>query len=104
LDIKDDGKEPMMNIITWYENDIWYSCIFPREKHRPACFFAEGGDNLLISPASVDLGGVFITPLEKDFDKITRENISDILQEICIDKEKIQLIINEIKKNTWNQK
>jgi ATP adenylyltransferase/5',5'''-P-1,P-4-tetraphosphate phosphorylase II len=104
LDIKEDGKEPMMNIITWYENNIWYSCIFPREKHRPGCFFAEGDDNLLISPASVDLGGVFITPLEKDFDKITRENISDILKEICIDTEKMQSVVNKIKESIWNQK
>lgn len=104
LEIKGDDKEPMMNILTWYENGIWYSCIFPREKHRPACFFAEGEDNLLISPASVDLGGVFITPLEKDFEKITKDDITGILKEICISDEKMQLIVDNIKQNRWNQK
>jgi hypothetical protein len=98
LEIKNDDKEPMINIVTWYENGIWYSCIFPREKHRPQCFYAEGDDNILISPASVDLGGVFITPLEKDFDKITKENISNILKEICIHTEKMQSIIDKIKR------
>ena len=63
LEVKEGDQEPMMNIITWYENNIWYSYIFPRQKHRPACFFAEGEENLLISPASVDLGGVFILSL-----------------------------------------
>ena len=98
LELKDGGdKEPMMNILTWYENGIWYSVIFPREKHRPDCFFAEGDDNLLISPASVDLGGVFITPLEKDFKKIKEEDIKDILKEICISDEKMQLIVDKLK-------
>ena len=86
----------MMNILCWYEEDKYYSSVFPREKHRPACFFAEGEGNLLISPAAVDLGGVFITPLEKDYEKITARDIEGILKEICISDEKIQAIINKI--------
>lgn len=97
LELKDDDKEPMMNILTWYDNNIWHTCIFPREKHRPACFYAEGDDNLLISPAAVDLGGVFITPLEKDFKKITEEDIKDILKEICIGDDKMQIVIDKLK-------
>ena len=80
--LQPDGAEPMMNILTWYENGIWSVRIFLRKKHRPACYSAEGDGNMLISPASVDMGGVFITPLEKDFDKITAENIADILREV----------------------
>lgn len=97
LDWNEGDKEPMMNILCWYENEKYYSCIFPREKHRPACFFAEGEDNLLISPAAVDLGGVFITPLEKDYDKITARDIEGILKEICISDEKIQAICKLMK-------
>lgn len=97
LELKEGDKEPMMNILTWYENGIWYSVVFPREKHRPNCFFAEGDDNVLISPASVDLGGVFITPLEKDFKKIKEKDVEDILKEICINDEKMQLIISKLK-------
>jgi len=77
-----EDNEPMMNILVWYEAGEWVVCIFPRKKHRPACYYAEGESNLLISPASVDLGGVFITPLEKDFEKITAEDIVKILNEI----------------------
>jgi len=82
LPLQPDDAEPMLNILTWCENGKWITYLFPRKKHRPACYFAEGGANLLISPASVDLGGVFITPLEKDFEKITAENITGILNEI----------------------
>lgn len=97
LEIKEGEKEPMMNLVTWYDNHTWYSCIFPREKHRPACFSAEGDDNILISPASVDLGGVFITPLEKDFKKITADDIRMILKEVCITDEDMSLLVNKIK-------
>lgn len=98
LDIKDAEKEPMLNILSWYDGNKWFSYILPREVHRPACFFAEGIDNMLISPASVDIGGVFITPLEKDFRKITANDIKAILEEICISDDRMQLILNEIAK------
>jgi len=84
LPLQADDAEPMMNILIWYENAQWIVCIFPRKKHRPACFSAESEANLLISPASVDLGGVFITPLEKDFEKITAEDITQILSEVLV--------------------
>lgn len=82
LPIQPCDVEPMMNILTWYEKGIWTTCLFPRKKHRPDCYSADGDANMLISPASVDLGGVFITPLEKDFIKITEKDITDILLEI----------------------
>jgi ATP adenylyltransferase/5',5'''-P-1,P-4-tetraphosphate phosphorylase II len=82
LEIKKGEKEPMLNIVSWYEAGKWTSCIFPREVHRPQCFFAEGSQNLLISPASVDMAGVFITPQEKDFEKIRKEDIEAILKEV----------------------
>ena len=82
LPLKSGDDEPMMNILAWYESGKWIVCIFPRKKHRPACYFAEGDANLLISPAAIDLGGVFIIPLEKDFLKITSKDISQILHEV----------------------
>lgn len=97
LDLKEGETEPMMNLVAWYDNGKWYTWVLPRAVHRPACFFAEGDDNILISPASVDLGGVLITPLEKDFKKITADDIRNILKEVCIDDHKMQSIINNVK-------
>lgn len=82
LEEKQPDEEPMMNLLVWYEEEKWYLCIFSRKKHRPDCFFAEGDKQFTISPATVDLGGVFITPLEKDFERITPEIITEILHEI----------------------
>jgi ATP adenylyltransferase/5',5'''-P-1,P-4-tetraphosphate phosphorylase II len=97
LKIGKGEKEPMLNIVSWYEDRKWISCIFPREIHRPYCFFAEGEQNLLISPASVDMGGVFIAPREKDFEKIGKKDVEAILKEVCINfSRQIDIIRNYI--------
>lgn len=97
LEIKPDESEPMMNILVWFESGLWTTCVFPREKHRPACYFEEGDANILLSPASVDMGGVFITPLEKDFKKITKVDIQNILNEVSLSDEKLHTIIAMLK-------
>lgn len=99
LEIKDGEQEPMMNVLAWYEEGVYHVVVLPREQHRPSCFFAEGDANILISPASVDLGGVFITPQEKDFNKITENDIEAILKEICIDDTKFDEIIKKLSSN-----
>ena len=97
LEVKPGESEPMMNILVWFDSDKWVICIFPRTLHRPSCYTAQGDDNILISPASVDMGGVFITPLEKDFEKISPQNICDILQEVSMDEVMLQEIVEHLK-------
>lgn len=93
LPVKPGEEEPMMNVLALYEVNRWLVFIFPRDKHRPACYTAEGEANLLSSPASVDLGGVFITPVEKDFQKITAEDVEQILSEVCLPPEEFRRIL-----------
>ena len=64
--------EPMMNILAFYEKESgWRIFIFLRERHRPSFYFEKGENNILWSPAAVDLGGVCIIPKEKDFNRIS---------------------------------
>ena len=81
-----DGAEPMINMLSYYDEG-WTVLLFPRDKHRPWQYFEEGEKNILLSPASVDMGGALITPLEKDFHKITREDIMDIFSQITFSAE-----------------
>jgi hypothetical protein len=105
LPVKEGEQEPMVNILCWFEPqepegkaDHFTTLIFVRGKHRPSHYFAEGDNNILLSPASVDLGGVLITPLEKDFVKIGEWEISEIFEEICIGREEFPVIADKIKK------
>ena len=97
LEIKPGEEEPMMNVLAWYEAGKWIVAVFPRAQHRPSCYSAEGEGNLLISPASVDMGAVFITPLEKDFEKITAADIREILGEVCLDESESAKVVERIK-------
>jgi ATP adenylyltransferase (5'',5''''''-P-1,P-4-tetraphosphate phosphorylase II) len=97
LEVKPGEDEPMMNVLAWYDEGKWIVCVFPRSLHRPSCYTAEGEDNILISPGSVDMGGVFIIPMEKDFDKITAENAHTILTEVCMDEVALKKIAEHIK-------
>lgn len=83
-EVASGGDEPMMNILSFCDSEGWRVVIFPRGKHRPSFFFAEGDRRILLSPASVDLGGVCITPLEKDFQKITRKDIIEMFEEVSL--------------------
>jgi ATP adenylyltransferase/5',5'''-P-1,P-4-tetraphosphate phosphorylase II len=87
-DFQPDKPEPMLNILAYYYADSWIIHIIPRKIHRPKQFFAEGDKQILLSPASVDLGGVIILPREEDYLKITAPDITDIFDQVCIsDKE-----------------
>lgn len=85
LPLQTDDTEPMMNVLALHDAaEGWSLCIFPRRKHRPNCYFAQGTDRLLSSPASVDLGGVFILPIEEDFNRINAALLERILEEVCL--------------------
>lgn len=83
-DITGQAEEPLINILSFYEKQTWQVMIFPRQKHRPSHYFEKGEKNMLISPASVDFGGVFILPREKDFMRIRNKDIIDIFNQTSI--------------------
>jgi len=86
------GEEPMMNLLGFYTDGCWRIHLFPRAKHRPAFYFKEGAEKLLISPAAVELGGICTTPREEDFEKVTREHIVEMYKEVCVPAERFAAI------------
>ena len=85
--VQSANPEPMMNVLCSWSEEEWTIHLFPRKKHRPAQYFAEGDGQLLISPGAVDMGGVFIIPRREDFDKITKEDVADIFGQVSLDEE-----------------
>jgi hypothetical protein len=79
-----EKEEPMMNILCWYDSGAWTVVVFPRAKHRPSAYFAQGEEKILISPAAVDCGGVLTTVLEKDFNRLTEEKVRVMFGEIFL--------------------
>jgi len=80
---KTTGKrpEPLVNIAVLHERGEWVTYLFPRKKHRPAVFYT---GELTVSPASIDLCGIFVVPLAQDFERITGEAIAAIFREVTL--------------------
>ncbi len=98
-----EKAEPMMNALCSWSNGRWTIHLFPRKAHRPSHFYAEGESQILISPGSVDFGGVFILPRREDFDKISKENIVDILAQVCVDQDTFIELTEKIRTDMENQ-
>jgi ATP adenylyltransferase/5',5'''-P-1,P-4-tetraphosphate phosphorylase II len=96
LPVPEGEREPMMNVLCYTTAAGMRMVIIPRKQHRPSFYGTEGPDTMLLSPASVDMGGVFITPLEKDFDKIDADIVRRIFDELCLSKEEIDAVAERI--------
>ena len=77
--------EPQLNILCWKErtdsDTVFRILVIPRKAHRPSCYYAPEGEAVRISPASVDLGGVFIVPVEEDFRRTDAGVLQSIIRE-----------------------
>jgi len=73
--------EPMVNIAVFHEGAEWVAYLFPRAKHRPEVFRT---GELTVSPASIDLCGIFVVPLAQDFQRITGDAIAAIFREVTL--------------------
>ena len=98
-----DNPEPMMNILSWMEDGEHVTVVIARRKHRPDCYFAQGEEQMIVSPGSIDMGGLVITPREDDFNRITAEKAAQILQEVSATDEEIEKIIAKIKRSNESQ-
>ncbi len=88
-----EGEIPI-NVMVWKEGDELVTVVFLRSKHRPDCYYAAGETQLLISPGSVDMGGLLITPRSEDFEKITPEKAFAMLAEVTFPAEDINTFLN----------
>lgn len=94
LPVPEDGDEPMVNALCWWNktNRLWDLVIFPRRKHRPACY-GEGEGRLLLSPGAVDMGGLWAVPERKDFDTLDAETIQALYDELCMTRQDLAPVI-----------
>lgn len=77
-DYIEDGK---INIFVWIDSQgLLRICAVPRFAHRPSCYGHEEGQHL-ISPGCIDMAGVLIAPLAKDYESLTEDEVRSIFRE-----------------------
>ncbi len=96
MPMAEDNSEPMMNVLAEATaNGRVRVVVIPRKRHRPSFYGTEGEGTMLLSPASVDMGGVFITPLEKDFNTLDADTVTRVFDELCLNDNEINEIASK---------
>jgi hypothetical protein len=78
------SEEPMMNVLCSFADGSWRVIVFPRSKHRPDVYFKPEEERVLISPAAVDIGGLIVTPIERDFNTVDAAMVESIFREVSL--------------------
>ena len=97
LPIVDGEAEPRFNLLGWNEGEGLVIALIPRRKLRPECYFKEGEQQYLISPGSVDMGGLIITPRREDFERLTADKVCSILREVTLSEDEIMAAVAKLK-------
>ncbi|HTW88201.1 MAG TPA: DUF4922 domain-containing protein [Candidatus Binataceae bacterium] len=85
--------EPLINIAVFYEREEWVTYLFPRGKHRPEVFHT---GELTVSPASIDLCGIFVVPFARDFESITGDAIAAIFREVTLADDQFYAVASKL--------
>jgi hypothetical protein len=88
--------EPMLNIVCYVDRGVYTVLLFPRARHRPACFFAEGEERLTISPGAVDMAGILVVPQHQHYEKIGAQQIEKIFSEVSLRSDLIDEIVSRV--------
>jgi hypothetical protein len=79
-------EEPMVNVVGFHKGRKWHLVIFPRRKHRPDAFFKEGDARVVVSPGVIDMGGLLITPVKRDFYRLDEAAVEGIYREVSLER------------------
>ena len=99
----ENEAEPRLNLLAWREGNRYILVIIPRGKHRPSCYSAEGDQQILVSPGLLDMAGILVTARQEDFEKITSEDIRQIIGEVGLSQQQAEQIATNFQTLKSNQ-
>jgi hypothetical protein len=82
--------ESLLNVVAHHDGSLFLVLVFPRGKHRPACFYAEGDERILVSPGVLEMAGVLITPDPTHWNRVDSEIVQNIYDQVSLDRERFQ--------------
>lgn len=90
---KEGDTEPRINLFTYWCDGEFRSIVIFRKCHRSHHYFSDGPDHLTMSPGCADMAGVFIVPVEEEYEKITSELLADMLSEVSMPEDEEKQLI-----------
>ncbi len=95
-EIPEGETEPMFNLFSYYRGGEFCSIIVFRSKHRSHHYYSDGPDHLTMSPGCADMGGMFIVPVEEEFEKLTPGLLMEMVREVSITEEEENRIMDRL--------
>lgn len=92
--------EPMMNVLCTHEDGRWRMIIFPRSKHRSSHYTLPDERRLALSPGAMDVSGILVVPEEAHFNRITREEVVEVYEEITLAAPEFASLLHHISGST----
>ncbi len=86
-------SEPRFNQFSWCVDGEFRTLVTLRSHIRSHHYYSDGPDHLTMSPGAADMAGMFVAPRQEDFDKLTPELLSEMLDEVCISPEDDKMVL-----------
>jgi hypothetical protein len=82
--------EPLLNIVCAVDQGSLSAYVFPRARHRPSSFDANGDERLVVSPGAIDMAGVLVVPDRDDFVRLDAEKVARVYAEVSLAADRVR--------------
>lgn len=89
--------EPRINVLCRKGLEGYNIYVIPRSKHRPDCYYHTDDKQLLISPASLEMAGLFPIARPQDYDRVNERVIKQIISEVGISQAEAQATVGRMR-------
>jgi ATP adenylyltransferase/5',5'''-P-1,P-4-tetraphosphate phosphorylase II len=91
--ITKSSDEPLVNLFITFDDPAWSVYLYPRSRHRPSCYFER---TLCVSPASLDMAGYVVIPVESQFDSVSAERLAQVFAEVTLGSAAFNQLISSL--------
>lgn len=92
-----EKHEPMVNLVARYIDNRYQISVFPRERHRSACYSAEPPQRIAISPAAIEMAGVVVVADVKHFDRVDEAVVRGVYEEVTLKRETFDRLVEAVR-------
>ena len=98
MPLKADEPEPRMNVIAYCTAGDYVTVVIPRAGHRPGCYYSADATQRLVSPGTLDMAGLVVTPRECDFYALSADEAVALLREVAISQSEADAVAEKLMK------
>lgn len=96
--MKTEDKEPRFNLFTYYTDGEFRTIVTFRDRHFSHHYTSDGPDRLTMSLGCADMAGFVIVPVPEDYEKLSPQLLTEMLDEVSVTEEDEREMIWRLKR------